>query len=43
MQRRFTEVLARVESWNLLGRQLEFYDARGQRLARLEAISAEDQ
>ena len=43
MQRRFAEMLARVESWNLLGRQLEFYDARGQRLARLEAISAEDQ
>jgi copper homeostasis protein (lipoprotein) len=43
MQRRFAHMLARVERWNLLGRQLEFYDARGQRLARLEAVSAGDQ
>ncbi len=43
MQRRFAEMLARLESCNLLGRQLEFYDARGRRLARLEAISAGDQ
>lgn len=43
MVRRFADSLAGVDSWNVLGRRLELYDAQHKRLMRLEADLSGDQ